>query len=140
MRINLLSEMHAVELRDRDGRSACVDVKAFQDQDTTHVFLSDPPAVGASSVARNCAIYIAQLVERFDFPIEETQFYRHIYIPDNGSLFGRFNLTWEQGKLTAYTFSMLNVIDEGQNIHELIERSDPVEFSYAQMKDIAIAG
>ena len=140
MRMNLLSEMHSVQLRDRDGRSANVDVKAFQEQDITHVFLSDPPAVGASSVARNCAIYITQLVERFDFSIEHTQFYRHIYIPDNGSLFGHFNLTWENEKLIDYTFSMLNVVDEGKKMHELIGRSESVVFSYSQMKNIAVAG
>lgn len=139
MKTNQIPKMNAIPLLDKDGEKVYVDIKAFQYLDKTHVFMADQAGVGTGSIARNGSHYICQIIERFSFDPLACVFYRHVYKPLNGSLFGRFNLQWHNGELQNYTFTMLNHLDHGRALESMLAKAEPVAFSYAQIKNFAVA-
>lgn len=139
MKANQIPKMTAVLLLDRDAAKVSVDVKAFQYEGETHVFLTDQVDAGSGSVARNCGVFIPQILDRFDLDAATTQFYRHVFKPASGSLFGRFELNWQDGELAHYTFAMLSTLGENRSMLDLIEQATPITFSYAQVKNLAAA-
>lgn len=136
MKVNLIPGMSAIQLLDRDGCKAQVDIKMFSFQGDTHVFMADRANVGRASIGRNGGVYIPQLAERLALDRSRSYFYRHVFMPASGSLFGRFELEWQQHELTSYTFSMLNNLDQGQQLKQLLTAAEPVVLSYSQLKNV----
>lgn len=136
MKVNLIPDMSAVQLLDRDGCKVQVDIKAFHFQGDTHVFMADRANVGRASIGRNGGVYIPQLAERLALDRNRSYFYRHVFMPASGSLFGRFELEWQQRELASYTFSMLNDLDQGRQLKQLLTAAKPVTLSYSQLKNV----
>lgn len=136
MKVNLLPQMSPVQLLDRDGSKAQVDIKVLSFQGDTHVFMTDRANVGRASIGRNGGVYIPQLVERLALDRARSYFYRHVFMSTSGSLFGRFDLDWQSDELSSYTFSMLNSLDQGRQLKSLLTAAKPVLLSYSQLKNV----
>ena len=104
--------MTSVLLLDRDNVEVGVDVKVLALAGTVAVFMSDRQNNTSSSISRNAATYLAQLAQRLSLHPVSTQFYRHVYHPQQGSMFGRFDIVWSDADLVSYKFVMLNNLDE----------------------------
>lgn len=114
-----LTNMVEVELLDRDGQAASVDVALFQYQETVAVFLSETPS-SPGLIARSSACLIEQLQSMFGLDILNTTFLRHIAVASTGSLFGRFKLKWRGDAVISYTFSMLSGVGEEQSVGNIL--------------------
>src|SRR5690606_41433947 len=90
-----------------------------------------------SSVSRNAATDLAQLVPRLVLHPVSTQCYRHVYHPQQGSLFGRFDIVWNGTELVSYKFAMLNNLDEGKRLQEWIAKAAVVPITYGQTRQSA---
>ena len=139
MKVNLIPKMSAVQLMDRDGRRVSVNIKAFERQGQTHVFMSDQSNAGNGSIARNGGIFISQLNQRFGLEQSDSFFYRHVFLAASGSLFGRFDLNWQDGELSDYTFTMLSSPAETFALKSLFTQATPITLSYAQLKNLTVA-
>lgn len=139
MRANLLPEMTGMLLVDKDGNEVSVNVKLFKQNGITYVFIADKDGPEASSVARNAALFILQLLEQLNLESESTEFFRHIYTPTTGSLFGRFGVVWQGSKLQSYTFTILNRMDEERFVHSLVANAKSVCLKYSPMRQVAAA-
>jgi hypothetical protein len=139
MKANLIPKMSAVQLMDRDSRKVSVDIKAFQRQGQTHVFMSDQANAGNGSIARNGGVFIAQLNQRFGLEQSDSYFYRHVFLAASGSLFGRFDLNWQANELLDYTFTMISNPVETFELKSLFTQATPITFSYAQLKNLMVA-
>lgn len=135
MKATLMPKMTGVQLLDRDGVAVTVDVKVFVQAGSVFVFLADRTSTGSGLIARNAATYIEQLVERLHLHPEATQFFRHVYLPQQGSLFGRFDIVWRARELASYKFAMLNNLDEGKRLQEWLLTAAPVAITYAQTRN-----
>lgn len=123
-------------LLDRDGVEVGVDVKVFALAGNVSVFLADKQNSTSSSVSRNAATYLAQLVQRLDLHPVSTHFYRHVYNPQQGSLFGRFDIVWDGTQLVSYKFVMLNNLDEGKQLREWLDKATLVPITYGQTRNL----
>ena len=139
MKVNLIPKMSAVQLTDRDGTNVLVDIKAFERQGQTHVFMSDQANPGNGSIARNGGVFIPQLSQRFGLQQSDSFFYRHVYLAQSGSLFGRFDLNWQESELSDYTFTMISNPVETFELKSLFTQATPITFSYAQLKNLMVA-
>ncbi|MEJ2416061.1 MAG: hypothetical protein P8Y45_03835 [Exilibacterium sp.] len=139
MKKNLLPDMVAMVLLDKEGNEAVINIKLFTFNDTAYIFMSDSNRYSASSIARHTATYISQIVERLDLDVSRALFFRHIYTSDSGSVFGQFYVSWENGQLTSYTFKMLSNLNQTQGIEEAIQKGEVVAFSNRQLKSIPVA-
>ena len=139
MKVNLIPKMSAVQLMDRDGHTVSVDIKAFEYQGQTHVFMSDQANAGNGSIARNGGVFIPQLNQRFGLEQNDSYFYRHVFLAASGSLFGRFDLNWQDNELIDYTFTMIANSIETFELKALFTQATPITFSYAQLKNLMVA-
>ena len=139
MKVNLIPKMSAVQLMDRDGLDVSVDIKAFERRGQTHIFMSDQANAGNSSIARNGGVFISQLNQRFGLEQNDSFFYRHVFLASSGSLFGRFDLNWQETELSDYTFTMISNPVETFELKSLFTQATPITFSYAQLKNLMVA-
>lgn len=130
-----MPKMTGVQLRDRDGVSVTVDVKVFAEGGKVAVVMADRSSESSSQIARNAANYIGQLVERLQLHPATTQFYRHVYLPQQGSLFGRFDVVWQERQLISYSFAMLNNLDDGKYLQQWLAIASQVPITYAQTRN-----
>lgn len=137
MKTNCLPKMTTMLLLDRDNVETGIDVKVLALAGTVAVFMSDKQSHSSSSISRNAATYLAQLVQRLELHPVSTQFYRHVYHPQQGSLFGRFDIVWSGTELVSYKFAMLNNLDEGKRLQEWIVKAAVVPITYGQTRDLA---
>lgn len=135
MKPTTMPKMTGVQLRDRDGVSVTVDVKVFADGGKVAVVMADRSSESSSQIARNAASYIVQLVERLQLHPATTQFYRHVYLPQQGSLFGRFDVVWQDRQLISYSFAMLNNLDDGKHLQQWLAIASQVPITYAQTRN-----
>lgn len=133
MKTNLLPKMTSMLLRDREGVDVAVDVKVFAAAGSVSVFLSDR-ANTLGLIARNAATYVPQLVQRLGLHPVSTSFFRHVYHPQQGSMFGRFDIVWSGSDLVSYKFAMLNNLDEGKKVQEWIAKASVVPITYGQTR------
>jgi hypothetical protein len=138
MKPTLMPKMTGVQLRDRDGVSVTVDVKVFAHGGKVVVVMADRSTATSSLIARNAATYIVQLVERLQLHPGATQFFRHVYFPQQGSLFGRFDVVWQEQQLISYSFVMLNNLDDGKRLQEWLVTAALVPITYAQARHAII--
>ena len=129
--------MTSVLLLDRDKVEVGVDVKVLALAGTVAVFMSDRQNNTSSSISRNAATYLAQLSQRLSLHPVSTQFYRHVYNPQQGSLFGRFDIVWSDVELVSYKFVMLNNLDEGKRLQDWIAKATVVPITYGQTRNLA---
>lgn len=139
MKTNHLPKMTPVLLNDRDGHEVVVDVKVFALAGVVSVFLSDKTADASGLISRNAACYLAQLIQRLGVHPASTRFYRHVNHPQQGSLFGRFDIVWDGDELASYKFVMLSNLDEGKNLKEWIAKATNVPITYGQTRNIYVA-
>lgn len=134
MRKNLLPNMQDVKLTDLNGDKLSMSVELRQRDNMTCVFMSDGNSVGSSALAKDAVFYLKKIAKRLGLDTEHTIFYRHIYQEQIGSLFGRFNVDWENNENLSYQFKMLTNVDDLVNVKEIIEDSETIslaEFSAA---------
>lgn len=124
-------------LLDRDNVEVGVDVKVLALAGTVAVFMADRQGNSSSSISRNAATYLAQLARRLGLHPTSTQFYRHVYHPQQGSLFGRFDIVWNDMALVNYKFVMLNNLDEGKRLQDWIAKATVVPITYGQTRNLA---
>ena len=129
--------MTSVLLLDRDNVEVGVDVKVLALAGTVAVFMSDRQNNTSSSISRNAATYLAQLAQRLSLHPVSTQFYRHVYHPQQGSMFGRFDIVWSDADLVSYKFVMLNNLDEGKRLQDWIAKATVVPITYGQTRNLA---
>jgi hypothetical protein len=137
MKTNCLPKMTAMLLLDRDNVEVGVDVKVLALAGTVAVFMADRQGNSSSSISRNAATYLAQLARRLGLHPTSTQFYRHVYHPQQGSLFGRFDIVWNDIALVNYKFVMLNNLDEGKRLQDWIAKATVVPITYGQTRNLA---
>ena len=136
MKTNILPKMTAVLLRDRDGVDVAIDVKVLAAAGSVAVFIADKTSNSSGLIARNGATYIAQLVQRLGLHPASTRFYRHVFTPLQGSLFGRFEVVWADAELVSYKFVMLNNLDDGKQLQEWIAKAVVVPITYGQTRNL----
>lgn len=129
--------MTSVLLLDRDNVEVGVDVKVLALAGTVAVFMSDRQNNTSSSISRNAATYLGQLAQRLSLHPVSTQFYRHVYHPQQGSMFGRFDIVWSDADLVSYKFVMLNNLDEGKRLQDWIVKATVVPITYGQTRNLA---
>ena len=129
--------MTSVLLLDRDKVEVGVDVKVLALAGTVAVFMSDRQNNTSSSISRNAATYLAQLAQRLSLHPVSTQFYRLVYHPQQGSMFGRFDIVWSDADLVSYKFVMLNNLDEGKRLQDWIVKATVVPITYGQTRNLA---
>lgn len=139
MKKNLMPKMVDVNLLDKEGSMVPVSVKLIQHNQREYLFLSDKGSSPESSIARNTAAFIAQLVERFQLDTTTVSFFRHIYTPESGSVFGHFSIDWQAGKPVSYTFKVLSNYEQVQKIQTILLEGTAVALSYSQLKNIAVS-
>lgn len=137
MKATCLPKMTVMLLLDRDNVEVGVDVKVLALAGTVAVFMSDRQNIASGSISRNAATYLPQLVQRLGLHPVSTQFYRHVFHPQQGSLFGRFDIVWNEAELVSYKFVMLNNLDEGKRLQEWIAKATAVPITYGQTRDLA---
>lgn len=135
MKINLLPTMTPILLRDREGVEVAVDVKVFALAGNISVFTSDRTVNPSGLISRNAACYLAQLTFRLGLHPVSTSFYRHVFHPVQGSLFGHFDIVWNGGELASYKFAMLSNLDEGKRLQEWISKATNVPITYGQTRN-----
>ena len=138
MKPNLLPSLSNVELTDKDGKPVQLQIRLFEMNGRYALFMADAPATPV--LARNAATFIGQLVARLELPQEVTSFYRHIYMPHQGSVFGCFQLGWKAGQTVShYTFSMMTPNIEDLGIGRFLSEGKVVPVSYAKLRNLAPA-
>lgn len=137
MKINLLPKMTPMLLRNREGMEVAVDVKVFALAGNVSVFASDKTDHPSGLISRNAACYLLQLAQRLGLHSTSTHFYRHVYHPVQGSLFGKFDIVWKGTDLVSYKFRMLNNLDEGKRMQEWIAKASEAPITYGQTRNIA---
>jgi len=138
MKPNLLPSLSNVELIDKDGKAVQLHIRLYQHNGRYALFMADVPT--APTLARNAATFIGQLVARLELPQDATSFYRHIYMPHQGSVFGCFQLGWQAGqKVSHYTFSMMTPNIEDLAIRRFLNEGKVVPVSYAKLRNLAPA-
>lgn len=139
MKPNLVPTMSKVDLFDKDGQPVVLQVKLLQYQGRYAVFMADGP--GPSVLARGAGALIAQLAGRLELPVAQTSFYRHIYLPHQGSVFGCFQVGWlPEGLVSHYTFSMMAPLIDDLNVRRILKEGTPVQLSYAKLRNLASVG
>ncbi len=122
---NLLPDMTPIELQDRDGEPLPISLAFFHGPQGHTVFIGDGEGVPRSVIARNTAAILGQLVGFFDLDIPTTTFVRHI-VSEQGSAFGRFQVSWNANEVASYTFKILHNLDEELAIRQVIQKHDRV--------------
>lgn len=114
--------MRRVKMTDSDGKEFVMEMDLRKGEDgLIHVFLSDTHQPGTSRLAQNAMYYIQQIVQKTKLDTSKAIFYRHIYMDETGSTFGRFNVDWENGP--SYKFQMLHNLEDHQKIKQFLETS-----------------
>ncbi|MGI1680089.1 MAG: hypothetical protein K6L75_15210 [Cellvibrionaceae bacterium] len=129
MRTNLLPTMQNVKLTDREGQTLFMSVELRKLGEKTYVFMSDGNPIGASALARDAVFYLKKISQRLGLDEKNTIFYRHIFQEQMGSLFGRFNVDWDNGESLSYQFKMLTNIDELVSVKGIIDSSEAISLS-----------
>ncbi|TQV68235.1 hypothetical protein FKG94_23340 [Exilibacterium tricleocarpae] len=129
MKTNLLPKMTAIVVTDRYGNEAGIDIKLVRYDGQLFIFMSDRDRFTASGIAHNTGQYLTQLVERLGLDVTRSVFFRHIYTPATGSVFGRFNIKWGADGLDSYTFNMLNNIDGALDVRRALVEGEMVPVS-----------
>ncbi|UTA48760.1 hypothetical protein L1F30_04250 [Simiduia sp. 21SJ11W-1] len=138
MKPNLLPTLSSVELHDKEGNPVQLQIRLFEYQGKYALFMSDTATKPV--LARNAATLIAQLAERLELPVADTQFFRHIYLPHQGSVFGSFQLGWQSdGTISHYTFAMMTPQLEDISIRRFLTEGRQVPVSYAKLRNLASA-
>ena len=138
MKTNLLPSLSNVEVIDKEGKPVNLLIRLYEYQGRFALFMADAPATPV--LARNAATFIAQLVSRLALPQDKTSFYRHIYLPHQGSVFGCFQLGWQAGQTVShYTFSMMTPQIDDLAIRRFLSEGKVVPVSYAKLRNLAPA-
>lgn len=138
MKPNLLPNLSNVELHDKGGNPVQLQIRLYELHGKYALFMADGPATAV--LARNAATLITQLLARLDLPLASTQFYRHIYLPHQGSVFGAFQLGWKADRTIGhYTFAMMTPQLEDLNIRRFLTEGRHVPVSYAKLRNLASA-
>ena len=138
MKPNLLPNLSNVELHDKEGKAVQLQIRLYEHQGKYALFMADGPT--APVLARNAATLITQLVARLDLPVVDTHFYRHIYLPHQGSVFGAFQLGWLANRtISHYTFAMMTPQLEDLSIRRFLSEGRHVPVSYAKLRNLAPA-
>lgn len=137
MKTNLLPNLSRIELVDKQGNPVQLLVKLFEHQGRYAVFIED----SANGVlARNAGTVISQLVRRLALPVAQTSFYRHIYLPHQGSVFGCFQMGWgEENSINHYTFSMMSPLVDDLAVRRTLKEGKPVSVSYGALRNLSSA-
>lgn len=139
MKPSLFPKMTAVQLVDREGLNQTLDVRLLAQGQEVYVFMADKVTTGNGLLARNAAVYIPQLLDRLQLDPAHARFFRHVYLPTQGSLFGRYEVVWQERQLISYSFAMLNNLDEGKRLKAWIEAASTLPISYAQTRNLSAA-
>lgn len=135
---SLLPAMLDVRLRDREGKDVVMSVDARTLKGRIYLFVSDTHQLGASHLAKDALYFIQQLVDRFQLDTDNTEFYRHIYQEQMGSVFGRFQVDWNGGSDPSYRFQMLTNVDDMVGITRILADGETVELDQQQLERVAV--
>jgi len=138
MKKNLLPSMRKVKMTDRQGEEFAMWIEVRKTADKTYVFLSDTHQLGASKIAQDAVYFFTKISKRLNLDEKKSIFYRHIYQEQMGSLFGKFNVDWENQSGPSYKFQMLTNIDDLQSVSKIISASESVSLQeQAAAKQVA---
>lgn len=138
MKKNLLPSMRKVKMTDRQGEEFAMWIEVRKSDDNTYVFLSDTHQLGTSRIAQDAVYLFAKVAKRLNLDAKNSVFYRHIYQEQMGSLFGKFNVDWENKSGPSYKFQMLTNIDDLQSVSKVIAASERVSLQeQATAKQVA---
>ena len=135
---NLLPAMTDVRLRDRDGKDVAMTIDAKVYKGRTYIFVSDTHQLGASKLAKDALYFIQQLIDRFHFDTTNTEFYRHIYQEQMGSVFGRFKVDWNGGNDPSYRFQMLTNVDDMVGITRILADGEVLSLNQTRLQQVAV--
>lgn len=135
---DVLSGSTPVTLVDRDGKPVEMTAAAKALNGRTYIFVSDTHQLGASNLAKDALFYIQQIVDRFQLNSESTEFFRHIYQENMGSLFGRFIVNWNSGSDPSYRFQMLTNIDDMVGVNNILSSGEDFELTESKGQRAAV--
>lgn len=128
MKANLLPNLSRIELFDKQGDTIELQIKLYQYNGRLALFIEDS---ANGTLARNAGAIIGQLVRRLSLPKTQTSFYRHIFLPHQGSVFGCFQVGWgDNGGVSHYTFSMLAPRIDDLPVRRIVSEGKAVSLSY----------
>ncbi len=126
MKKNLLPNMRKVKMTDRQGEEFAMWIEVRKSDEQIYVFLSDTHQLGTSKLAQDAVYYFAKISKRLNLEGKNSVFFRHIYQEQMGSLFGQFNVDWENQAGPSYKFQMLTNIDDLQGVSKILDASESV--------------
>jgi|GEM_PF-3008606 len=121
MRIDLLPDMQTESLLCRSGGQVEIFVENIQYQGRHHIFLREQHRFSESSIASNAMTFVEQLLRRYQLEPKQSHFYRYVYTPTVGALFGCFSIDWQSGSAASYSFKMLNQLEAQQQLEPIIK-------------------
>lgn len=126
MRIDLLPDMQTESLLCRSGEQVEIFVEVIQYQGLHHVFLREQHRFSESSIASNAMTFVEQLLQRYQLDSSQSHFYRYVYTPAVGALFGCFSIDWQAGSAASYSFKMLNQLEAQQQLEPIVKLGERV--------------
>lgn len=126
MKKNLMPDMQKVKMSDRSGAEFTMFLEVRKRAKGYVIFVADTHQLGASKLAQDAVFYIEKVCQKLHLDPKQVQFYRHIYQHNMGSVFGRFNINWENPQKPSYKFQMLTNIEELQSVNLIIATSEIV--------------
>lgn len=139
MKKNLLPDMQAVKISDRDGEALDLSIEVRRGENGLYVFLSDSHQLGSSRLAQDAVFFFEKVCARLNLNKETTTFYRHIFQGQMGSLFGRYKVDWEAENGPSYRFQMLTNIDDLHGVKALLDSTAKLELSELAGQKVANA-
>ncbi|GAB1258929.1 hypothetical protein NBRC116494_34310 [Aurantivibrio plasticivorans] len=126
---NLMPEMQKVKMQDRDGNEFSMQLELRKSDSKYFVFLTDTHQLGGSRLAQDAVFFIEKVCQKLCLDNTHTQFYRHIYNEQMGSMFGRFNISWENTDGPSYGFQMLTNLDDVNGINKMLKESQAISLA-----------
>jgi hypothetical protein len=121
MRTDLLPDMASEPLQSRSGESVSILIKVLQLDGKYHVFMREKHRFSDSSIASNALLFVEQILKNYQLDGENCKFYRYVFTPATGALFGCFNINWSGALAENYSFKMLNQQEAIQKLSFLLK-------------------
>ena len=124
-----MPNMQKVKMQDRDGTEFTMQLELRKGEKGYFVFLTDTHQLGGSRLAQDAVFYIEKICQKLCLDNTHTKFYRHIFNEQMGSLFGRFNINWENAGNPSYGFQVLTNLDDLNGINEVLKSTGVISLA-----------
>lgn len=122
MRTDLLPDMVSESLQSRNGSDVSILIKVLQFEGQHHVFMREQHRFSDSSIASNALLFVEQLLKSHKLDSSSCNFYRYVFTPATGALFGRFSIDWNGDDAESYSFKMLNQQEATQQLGPMLRQ------------------